>query len=126
MSTQSSLSTAGSLIQSILKEGDATKGDASKFNEDEQRLICVMLCTAEYCMETSQQLEEKLIEKTDPKVSTQISLSAQQDIFHGYVNVIQPGCDLDCLRVYHNYQLYHLYFYHIRRKYIFGKCTDDQ
>ena len=76
---QSNLSTAGSLIQSILKEGDTPK-----FSEEEQRLCCVVMCTSEYCMETSQQLEEKLKEKTDQKLSSQISLSAEQDIFHGY------------------------------------------
>lgn len=44
----------------------------------------MVMCTSEYCMETSQQLEEKLREKTDGKLSSQISLSAEQDIFHGY------------------------------------------
>lgn len=76
---QTSLGTAGSLIQSILKEGDN-----SKFLEDEQKLCCVVLCTAEYCMETSQQLEEKLREKTDATLTHQISLAAEQDIFHTY------------------------------------------
>lgn len=79
MSNQAHLSTAGSLIQSILKEGDN-----SKFTEEEQMLCCVILCTSEYCMETSQQLEEKLKEKTDESLASQISLSAEQDIFHRY------------------------------------------
>ncbi|XP_067931939.1 vacuolar protein sorting-associated protein 53 homolog [Watersipora subatra] len=77
---QSTLGTAGSLIQSILKEGDSYK-----FSEEEQRQCCIMLCTAEYCMETSQQLEEKLKEKTDTQLSAQISLSTEQDLFHGVI-----------------------------------------
>lgn len=77
VSSQSNLSTAGSLIQSILKEGETPK-----FSGEEQRLCCSIMCTAEYCMETSLQLEEKLKEKTDPSLSSQISLSAEQDLFH--------------------------------------------
>lgn len=76
---QTNLGTAGSLIQSILKEGDN-----SKFTDEEQKLICVVMCTAEYCMETSQQLEEKLREKTEPNLAPQISLAAEQDLFHTY------------------------------------------
>jgi len=83
VSNQSNLSTAGSLIQSILKEGEN-----SKFSEQEQRLCCVVMCTSEYCMETSLQLQEKLKEKTDEKLLPQISLSAEQDLFHGWVKVI--------------------------------------
>ncbi|KAF6029073.1 VPS53 [Bugula neritina] len=80
VSNQSNLSTAGSLIQSILKEGEN-----SKFSEQEQRLCCVVMCTSEYCMETSLQLQEKLKEKTDEKLLPQISLSAEQDLFHGVI-----------------------------------------
>lgn len=84
-SVQSSLSTAGSLIQSILKEGgENSRPEYSKFSVDEQRRICVMLCTAEYCMETSQQLEEKLKEKTNQTLASAISLSQEQDVFHGF------------------------------------------
>ena len=64
------ISSASGLIQSILKEGEVTK-----FTEEEQCRICSMLCTAEYCMETSQQLEEKLKEKVDPNLSGQIDLN---------------------------------------------------
>lgn len=71
------ISSASGLIQSILKEGEVTK-----FTEEEQCRICSMLCTAEYCMETSQQLEEKLKEKVDPNLCGQIDLNSEQDTFH--------------------------------------------
>ncbi|KAK3586403.1 hypothetical protein CHS0354_013107 [Potamilus streckersoni] len=81
----SSSSAATSLIQSILKEGEV-----SKLIEEEQCRICSILCTAEYCMETTQQLEEKLKEKVDTDLSTQIDLNAEQDIFHNVIsNCIQ-------------------------------------
>lgn len=44
-----------------------------------------ILTTAEYCLETTQQLEEKLREKTDKCYAEKINLSQEQDIFHKYV-----------------------------------------
>ena len=70
-------SSAAGLIQSILKEGEI-----NKFTEEEQCRICSILCTAEYCMETTQQLEEKLKEKVDPDLTSQIDLNPEQDTFH--------------------------------------------
>ena len=75
-----SISSATGLIQSILKEGEV-----SKLTEEEQCRTCSILCTAEYCMETTQQLEEKLREKVDPALSPNIDLSSEQDMFHKYV-----------------------------------------
>ena len=71
------ISSATGLIQSILKEGEV-----SKLTEEEQCRTCSILCTAEYCMETTQQLEEKLREKVDPALSPNIDLSSEQDMFH--------------------------------------------
>ncbi|XP_048777650.2 vacuolar protein sorting-associated protein 53 homolog [Ostrea edulis] len=79
------ISSASGLIQSILKEGEVTK-----FTEEEQCRICSILCTAEYCMETSHQLEEKLKEKVDTGLSNQIDLNSEQDTFHNVIsNCIQ-------------------------------------
>ncbi|XP_044738076.1 vacuolar protein sorting-associated protein 53 homolog [Chrysoperla carnea] len=81
------LSTSG-LIQnfsSLLKEGDITR-----FTKEEQTRICCILQTAEYCLETTQQLEEKLKEKIDSAYKDQINLSQEQDIFHTVIsNCIQ-------------------------------------
>jgi hypothetical protein len=41
-----------------------------------------ILITAEYCLETTQQLEEKLKEKVDPHLADKINLSQEQDMFH--------------------------------------------
>lgn len=73
------MSTSG-LIQnfsSLLREGESVK-----FTREEQKKICCILTTAEYCLETTQQLEEKLKEKVDAAMVDQINLSHEQDIFH--------------------------------------------
>ena len=73
------MSTSG-LIQnfsSLLKEGELTR-----FNKDELAKICCILSTAEYCLETTQQLSDKLKEKIDPSLADQIDLSKEQDNFH--------------------------------------------
>ncbi|XP_057335223.1 vacuolar protein sorting-associated protein 53 homolog [Microplitis mediator] len=81
------LSTAGLIqnFQSFLKEGESTR-----FSKEEQSRICCILTTAEYCLETTQQLEEKLKEKTDKCYAEKINLSQEQDLFHNVIsNCIQ-------------------------------------
>lgn len=84
----SSLTSSAGIIQnfqSLLKEGEITR-----FTSVEQCRICSILITAEYCLETIQQLEDKLKEKVDPTLSNQINLSSEQDIYHGVIaNCIQ-------------------------------------
>ncbi|XP_075232091.1 vacuolar protein sorting 53 [Lycorma delicatula] len=79
------LSAAAGIIQTFLKEGDNTR-----FTKQEQARICCILTTAEYCLETTRQLEEKLKEKVDPSLTDKINLSQEQDIFHNVIsNCIQ-------------------------------------
>ncbi|KAK7087757.1 vacuolar protein sorting-associated protein 53 homolog [Littorina saxatilis] len=75
------LSTASGLIQSILKEGEA-----SKLSEEEQWRVCSILATAEYCMDTTCQLEEKLREKVDSALRASIDMSTEQDMFHTVIS----------------------------------------
>ena len=88
--TISSITSASNLLQSIIKEGGGGGGDVAKFTDDEQCRICSILCTAEYCMETTQQLEEKLKEKVDAQLVAGIGLAAEQDMFHKYVSARSP------------------------------------
>ncbi|XP_067032870.1 vacuolar protein sorting-associated protein 53 homolog [Acropora muricata] len=72
-------------LASILKDSGEVK-----FNKDEQSLTCCILCTADYCLETTQQLEEKLKEKVDPELAEKIDLNGEQDVFHSVIsNCIQ-------------------------------------
>lgn len=81
------ISTSG-LIQnfsSLLKEGEVTR-----FTKEEQTKICCILTTAEYCLETTQQLQDKLREKIEPHLTDQVDLSKEQDQFHKVIsNCIQ-------------------------------------
>lgn len=49
-------------------------------------LIFSILTTAEYCLETTQQLEEKLKEKVEPSLVDKVNFSQEQDLFHRYNN----------------------------------------
>jgi hypothetical protein len=60
----------------ILKEGDT-----SKLLEEEQSRTCSILCTAEYCVETTIQLQDKLREKVDPLLADKIDLTTEHDLF---------------------------------------------
>ena len=54
----------------------------SKLSEEEQWRVCSILATAEYCMDTTLQLEEKLKEKVDTDLKNGINLTGEQDLFH--------------------------------------------
>lgn len=77
-SVLSAATSAAGLIQSLLKEGDSTR-----FSKSELCQVCSVLLTANYCLETTQQLEKKLQEKVDVNFTSKINMSAEQDLFHG-------------------------------------------
>ncbi|PIK58739.1 putative vacuolar protein sorting-associated protein 53-like [Apostichopus japonicus] len=78
-------------FSTLLKEGlKESSSEVPKFTADEQYRVCSILVTAEYCLDTTQQLEEKLKEKIDSSLQEQISLSGEVDVFHGVIsNCIQ-------------------------------------
>ncbi|SDA00050.1 BZ3500_MvSof-1268-A1-R1_Chr9g10412 [Microbotryum saponariae] len=47
----------------------------------ELQTACLVLNTAEYCLETASQLEERLIEKIDADFKAQVSLEREKDLF---------------------------------------------
>lgn len=71
---------AGQVIHNFLKEGDA-----QRFSRDDLIRICCVLTTAEYCLETVQQLEEKLKEKVAAAYVSKVDMSEEKDVFHRYV-----------------------------------------
>lgn len=75
-SVLSAASSAAGLLQSFLKEGE------TRFTKNEVATICSVMLTANYCLETTQQLEKKLQEKTDDKFKESINMSSEQDSFH--------------------------------------------
>uniref|UniRef100_A0A3B3CDH0 Vacuolar protein sorting-associated protein 53 homolog n=1 Tax=Oryzias melastigma TaxID=30732 RepID=A0A3B3CDH0_ORYME len=76
---KSSSNTGVLTITSLLKEKEGY--EASKFTVDELCLICSILSTAEYCLATTQQLEEKLKEKVDKVLTERINLTGEMDTF---------------------------------------------
>lgn len=87
---------AGQVIHSFLKEGDIPR-----YTKDEIIRICCIMTTAEYCLETVQQLEDKLKEKIEPTYKDNIDLSEEKDIFHRVISNsihllvqdVESGCE---------------------------------
>ncbi|XP_061073023.1 vacuolar protein sorting-associated protein 53 homolog isoform X1 [Conger conger] len=75
----SSSSSSGLTISSLLKEKEGS--ETAKFTQEELCLICSILSTAEYCLATTQQLEEKLKEKVDKALVERINLTGEMDTF---------------------------------------------
>eukprot|EP00112_Aurelia_sp_Birch-Aquarium-sp1_P023247 Seg685.3 transcript_id=Seg685.3/GoldUCD/mRNA.D3Y31 product="Vacuolar protein sorting-associated protein 53-like" protein_id=Seg685.3/GoldUCD/D3Y31 len=103
LSTGTPLLSLASLFQKFLKEyanrlmtanlPKATSGLASilkdseiKFNAEEKRLTCSILTTAEYCQETTEQLQEKLKEKIDAELREKINFGTEMDVFHSVIS----------------------------------------
>ncbi|KAF6098107.1 VPS53 subunit of GARP complex [Phyllostomus discolor] len=72
-------SSGGLTISSLLKEKEGS--EVAKFTLEELCLICSILSTAEYCLATTQQLEEKLKEKVDISLTERINLTGEMDTF---------------------------------------------
>ncbi|KAM6163449.1 vacuolar protein sorting-associated protein 53 homolog [Rhynchocyon petersi] len=70
-------SSGGLTISSLLKEKEGS--EVAKFTLEELCLICSILSTAEYCLATTQQLEEKLKEKVDVSLTERINLTGEMD-----------------------------------------------
>lgn len=70
---------AGQVFHNFLKEGDS-----QRFSRDDLIRICCVLTTAEYCLETVQQLEDKLKEKVSTAFVGKIDMSEEMDVYHRY------------------------------------------
>uniref|UniRef100_A0A182JC63 Vacuolar protein sorting-associated protein 53 homolog n=1 Tax=Anopheles atroparvus TaxID=41427 RepID=A0A182JC63_ANOAO len=76
---------AGQVIHNFLKEGETPR-----FSVEDTRKICYILATAEYCLETVQQLEDKLKEKIDKNYIAKVDLADEKDVYHRIIsNCIQ-------------------------------------
>ena len=51
-------------------------------SSDDLLTSCSVLCTADYCLDTTQQLEAKLREKIDAPLSDKIDFTSEQEGFH--------------------------------------------
>lgn len=71
---------AGQVLQNFLKEGDV-----ARYSDADLIQICYILTTSEYCLETVQQLEDKLKEKIDPQFA-EFELGEEKDVFHRVIS----------------------------------------
>jgi len=72
---------AAGLLQSLLRD------DAGRY-KIEPNQVCSVILTADYCLETTQQLETKLKETIDSAFVNQVDLNPEIDIFNELIN----GC----------------------------------
>lgn len=72
---------AGQVIHSLLKEDETLR-----YTKEEIIRLCCILTTAEYCLETVEQLEDKLKEKISIEYVDKIDLSEEKNIFHRIIS----------------------------------------
>lgn len=85
---------AAGLLQSLLQN------DIGK-SKIECHRVCSVILTADYCLETSQQLEKKLREKVDSESTSKIDLKQEEDLFneviycciHILIQYLEFGCE---------------------------------
>lgn len=80
---------------------DATLTPAGRYTRSDLRRLCAVLATAEYCLDTVQQLEDKLREKIVPALRDRIDLGDERERFHRLIAQciqllvadVELGCD---------------------------------
>ena len=91
-------------VTNLLKETTSSLKDNPEVNRltnGELRLVCSILTTADYCLETTEQLEEKLKEKVDSHLSGRIDLSEDRVAFSSCISTaiqmlvhdVESACD---------------------------------
>lgn len=77
-------STSSKLSLGALRRGDTS----AEFNlgRDDLLTACSLLCTADYCLETTQQLETKLKEKIDKSLSNKVTFAQEEECFRNIIS----------------------------------------
>jgi hypothetical protein len=57
------------------------RDERKPMSDEDLKLVCIVLNTAEYCANTTNQLEEKLIDTIDVEWKSQVSLSSENESF---------------------------------------------
>ncbi|XP_047038062.1 vacuolar protein sorting-associated protein 53 homolog isoform X1 [Helicoverpa zea] len=60
--------------------------DRARYTKQEVAKITSVITTAEYCLETTVHLEQKLKEKVSPSLADKIDMTAEQDLFHKIIS----------------------------------------
>lgn len=75
-----------STVTNLIKETTSSlketySSDTTRMNTHELCLSCSILCTADYCLDTTQQLQEKLRQKVDTDLVSKVDLSTESVTF---------------------------------------------
>ena len=73
---KSSAASTFSQVTAMLKDDAGTK-----LSRHELSVACLLLNSADYCLDTISALEQKLVEKADPEFKDRIDLSSERDLF---------------------------------------------
>eukprot|EP00800_Vazella_pourtalesii_P019401 TRINITY_DN6566_c0_g1_i1.p1 TRINITY_DN6566_c0_g1~~TRINITY_DN6566_c0_g1_i1.p1 ORF type:complete len:652 (-),score=146.06 TRINITY_DN6566_c0_g1_i1:61-2016(-) len=88
-------------IKLLLKE---TERD--NLTKEESLLVCGILCTADYCLETAQQLEDKLKEKIQEDLQSQVKFADEYEVFNHIVttclHILVQDADNACTNAFHH------------------------
>ena len=76
-----STTTSGKLTLGALR-GSSTS-ETTPLSQDDLLATCSILCTADYCLDTTQQLESKLKEKVNQDLVERIHFTSETEAFHG-------------------------------------------
>ncbi|PAA84950.1 hypothetical protein BOX15_Mlig013578g1, partial [Macrostomum lignano] len=80
---------AKDLFRELMMSGGVGGGffsESTKLSNDDLSRVCVVICTAEYCLETTNQLEAKLRERINEQLTGQVDLRSEKDNFHSVIN----------------------------------------
>ena len=59
-----------------------SSSETTTLSQDDLLATCCVLCTADYCLETTGQLENKLKEKIDHGLSEKVEFTNETESFH--------------------------------------------
>ncbi|XP_026736412.1 vacuolar protein sorting-associated protein 53 homolog [Trichoplusia ni] len=77
-------------LHTLLRDDAASDARNTRYTKQEISKITSVITTAEYCLETTIHLEQKLKEKVSPGLADKIDMTPEQDLFHKIIsNCIQ-------------------------------------
>ncbi|KAI6647972.1 Vacuolar protein sorting-associated protein 53-like [Oopsacas minuta] len=88
-------------IKLLLKESER-----DNLTKEESMLVCGILCTADYCLETAQQLEDKLKEKIQNDLQSQVKFADEYEVFNNIITtciqLLVQDADNACSNAFHH------------------------
>lgn len=84
------------VLMAVLPKGSASSASVrlslrkdpqeTRLTSEELVATCSVICTADYCLETTQQMEAKLKEKIEPTLTEKVNFSQEMEGLHGIIS----------------------------------------